>query len=59
MLTNAALWAIAIAVHPVATLVPTSSGEPPKIFSLLIPMFLLVLAGLSTRLVGAGAGAES
>lgn len=48
---NLAVWAVAILTHPILQLLPTSSGSPPKIFSLLIPLFFMALAGVSTYLV--------
>ena len=51
VLTNAGLWLVAMLVYPVANVLPTSSGEPPKIFSLLIPLFFLMLGAVSTLLV--------
>jgi hypothetical protein len=37
-------------------MLPTGSGSPPKIFSLLIPIFFMMLAGVSTYLLSAGIG---
>ena len=48
VMANAALWIIAILTHPVSRLVPTGSGDPPKIFSLMIPLFFLMLGAVST-----------
>jgi hypothetical protein len=53
---NLAVWAVAILTHPLAHLLPTGSGSPAKIFSLLIPIFFLMLAGVSTYLLSAGIG---
>ena len=53
---NLAVWAIAILTHPVTQMLPTGSGSPPKIFSLLIPIFFMALAGISTYLLSAGIG---
>ena len=41
---NLAVWAVAILTHPLAQMLPTGSGSPPKIFSLLIPIFFMALA---------------
>jgi len=54
--TNLAVWGIAILTHPLAQLLPTGSGSPPKIFSLLIPIFFMALAGVSTYLLSTGIG---
>jgi uncharacterized membrane protein (DUF4010 family) len=53
---NAVLWIIAMLVHPIAQILPTGSGSPPKIFELLIPIFLVMLAGVSTYLLNAAIG---
>ena len=53
---NLAVWGVAILTHPLSRLLPTESGDPPKIFSFLIPIFFLALAGLSTYLLSAGIG---
>jgi hypothetical protein len=53
---NLAVWAVAILTHPIIQMLPTDSGSPPKIFSLLIPIFFLALAGVSTYLLSAGSG---
>ena len=53
---NLAVWVVAILTHPLAQMLPTGSGSPPKIFSLLIPIFFLMLAGVSTSLLSAGIG---
>jgi hypothetical protein len=43
-------------VNPVIRLLPTSSGEPAKIFELLVPLFLMMLAGGSTYLMKSAIG---
>ena len=53
---NLAVWAVAILTHPLAQMLQTGSGSPPKIFSLLIPIFFMALAGVSTYLLSAGIG---
>jgi len=53
---NLAVWGVAILTHPLAQMLPTGSGNPPKIFSLLIPVFFMALAGVSTYLLSAGIG---
>ena len=54
--TNLVVWAVAILTQPLVQMVPTGSGSPPKIFSLLIPIFFMMLAGVSTYLLSAGIG---
>ena len=56
MMVNAALWIVAMLLHPIAQILPTGSGSPPKILSLLIPIFFLMLAGASTYLLNAAVG---
>ena len=53
---NIAVWAVAILTHPLIQMLPTGSGSPPKIFELLIPIFFMALAGVSTYLLSAGIG---
>ena len=56
IMTNLAVWIVAILAPLIAQMLPTASGNPPKIFSLLIPIFLMMLAGISTYLLSAGIG---
>jgi hypothetical protein len=56
ILINLLVWIVAILTHPLVQMLPTESGSPPKIFSLLIPIFLMSLAGVSTYLLSAGIG---
>ncbi|MCA9207566.1 MAG: hypothetical protein KDA55_04385 [Planctomycetales bacterium] len=44
MRTNVVYWVVAIALPIAMRAVPTSTGEPPRIFDLLIPIFQIVLA---------------
>ncbi len=53
---NLAVWIVAMLTHPLAQMLPTGSGSPPKIFSFLIPLFFMMLAGVSTYLLSAGIG---
>ena len=53
---NLAVWGVAILTHPLIQMLPTGSGSPPKIFALLIPIFFMALAGVSTYLLSAGIG---
>lgn len=56
ILVNLAYWIVATLVHPIAAILPTASGNPPKIFSLLIPLFFLMLAAASTYLLNTAIG---
>jgi len=51
LVVNVLFWVVAALLHPLAGLLPTASGEPPKIFSLLIPLAFLGLAYGSTVLM--------
>lgn len=53
---NIAFWMVAMLVHPAIRMLPTSSGSPPKIFELLVPLFFIMLAGGSTYLLKAAIG---
>lgn len=54
--TNIAFWIVAMLVHPVIQMLPTGSGEPPKIFGFLVPVFFMLLAAGSTGLLKAAIG---
>ena len=56
ILIDVALWVVAMILLPLVQILPTGSGSPPKIFSLLIPIFFIMLAGASTYLLGAVIG---
>jgi len=51
LLVNVLYWVVAALLHPVASLLTTSNGETPKIFSLLIPLAFVGLAFGSTALM--------
>jgi len=51
LVVNVLFWAVAALLHPLANLLPTGSGETPKIFSLLIPLAFIGLAYGSTHLM--------
>jgi hypothetical protein len=51
LVVNVLYWVVAALLYPLASLVPTSSGETPKIFSLLIPLVFVGLAFGSTYLM--------
>lgn len=51
LVVNGLFWVVAALVHPLASLAPTSSGETPKIYSLLIPIMFIGLAFGSTYLM--------
>lgn len=51
LLVNVLFWVVAALLHPLANLLPTGSGETPKVYSMLIPIFFLLLASGSTYMV--------
>lgn len=53
---NLAVWMVATLTHPLAEMLPTGSGNPPKIYSLLIPLFFMMLAGVSTYVLSVAIG---
>lgn len=50
---NLGLWMAAALLYPVAHWIPTSSGSPPKIFEVLIPVIVLGLGWASTSFLRA------
>ena len=66
LVVNVLFWIVAALLHPLASLLPTGSGETPKVYSLLIPILFLLLAFGSTAMMaralaesGAAAGVGS
>jgi hypothetical protein len=53
---NLALWVVAVLLHPLVRMLPTGSGNPPKIFELLVPVFTILLAATSTYLLSSAIG---
>lgn len=51
LVVNVLFWVVAALLHPLAGLFPAANGEPPKIYSLLIPLAFLGLAYGSTMLM--------
>jgi hypothetical protein len=51
LVVNVLFWTVAALLHPLANLLPTGSGETPKVFSQLIPMAFLLLAFGSTTMI--------
>ncbi len=56
IIVNLAFWFVAALLPQMVRLLPTGSGDPPKIFEMLIPMFFILLAGGSTYLLKAAIG---
>lgn len=51
LVVNVLFWVVAALIHPLVGLLPTGSGQPPKIYELLIPMAFAGLAFGSTVLL--------
>ena len=51
LVVNVLYWVVAALLHPLASLVPTGSGDSPKVLSLLIPMIFMLLAFGSTAIM--------
>ena len=51
LMVNLAFWATAIVFPIVLRLLPTSTGETPKFFEFLVPLFQMMLACGATYLV--------
>ena len=58
LVVNLLYWVVGALLHPLASLAPTSSGETPKIFSLLIPIFFMILAFGSTYMMARALGQQ-
>ena len=56
LIVNVLYWVVAALLHPLASLLPTGSGETPKIFSLLIPLIFAMLAFGSTSMIARAIG---
>ena len=53
---NLALWIVAVLLHPLVRMLPTGSGDVPKIFELLVPILTIILAAASTYLLSSAIG---
>ena len=51
LIVNVLFWFVGALLYPASSIVPTGSGEPPKFFSLLIPIIFIMLAYGSTMLM--------
>ena len=51
LVVNVLFWVVGALLHPLASLLPTGSGETPKVYSLLIPILFLLLAFGSTAMM--------
>jgi hypothetical protein len=51
LVVNVLFWTVAALLHPLTRLLPTGSGETPKVYSLLIPIVFVLLAFGSTSMI--------
>lgn len=51
VVVNILYWVVAMLLHPLFSLLPTPSGEAPKIYSFLIPVMFIGLAFGSTHML--------
>jgi hypothetical protein len=58
LMVNVLYWVVAALLHPVASLLTSGSGEPPKVFSLLIPLMFVGLAWGSTAMMARAIGRQ-
>jgi hypothetical protein len=58
LIVNVLFWLVAASLRPIANLLPTASGEPPKIFEVLIPILFLLLALGSTAMIARALGEQ-
>jgi apolipoprotein N-acyltransferase len=54
LVRNIGFWIVAALAYPIAHWIPTATGHPPRIFEVLIPVFVLGL-GLASNAVLAAA----
>ena len=59
LVVNVLFWVVAALLHPLASLVPTGTGETPKIFGVLIPILFLLLCMGSTTMIARAMGARA
>lgn len=48
---NLGLWLVAALLYPVAHWIPTASGMPPRIFEVLIPVFIVGMGWCSNAML--------
>lgn len=58
LVVNVLYWVVGALLYPLANLLPTGSGETPKIFSLLIPIMFVGLAFGSTAMMARALGQQ-
>lgn len=53
LVRNFGFWIAAAVLYPIAHWIPTASGQPPRIFDVLVPVFVLGLGLVSNAILGA------
>ncbi|MFO0955834.1 MAG: hypothetical protein U0800_00010, partial [Isosphaeraceae bacterium] len=53
LVRNFGFWIVAALVYPIAHWIPTASGQPPRIFDVLVPILVLGLGLASNAVLGA------
>lgn len=56
---NLGLWAVAALLYPIAHWIPTASGQPPRIFDILVPLLVFAMGIASTTLLRTALGSRS
>jgi hypothetical protein len=59
LVVNVLFWVVGALLHPLAGLLPTGSGETPRIFAVLIPIFFIILAFGSTYMMARALGQQN
>ena len=53
LVRNFGFWIVAALAYPIVHWIPTASGQPPRIFDVLVPVFVLGLGLASNAVLGA------
>jgi hypothetical protein len=51
LLVNVLYWVVGALLYPIASMLPSASGQTPKVYSLLIPLAFIGLAFGSTSMI--------
>jgi hypothetical protein len=58
LVVNVLFWVVGALLHPLANLLPTGSGETPRLFAVSIPIFFLLLGFGSTYMMARALGQQ-
>lgn len=53
LVRNIGFWIVAALAYPIAHWIPTATGHPPRIFDVLVPVFVLGVGLASNAALGA------